>query len=76
MQTIIIREKLHQLIDRIEDKKVEAVYTLLKEATDPDLLRKEIIRIEREKYFQGEGKSYSWEEVKEMAINKEKRNAI
>ena len=75
MQTII-REKLHQLIDRIEDKKVEAVYTLLKEATDSDLLRKEIIRIEREKYFQGEGKSYSWDEVREMAVNKEKRNAI
>jgi len=52
-------------------------YVLLKdEETDPSVMRSKIIQEEREKYFRGEGRSYSWEEVKEMAINKEKRNAI
>ena len=31
---------------------------------------------EREKFLHGEGKSFSWDEVKQMALNKEKRNAI
>ncbi len=31
---------------------------------------------EREKYINGEGKSFSWDEVKQMALDKEKRNAI
>lgn len=71
-----IREKLHQFIDKIEDKKVEAIYTLLMEEIDPDLLREKLIRIEREKYFRGEGNSYSWDEVKQMAVNKENRHAL
>jgi len=36
-------------------------------------LRKKKIEEERKKYLNSEGKSYSWEEVKQMAINKEKR---
>jgi hypothetical protein len=52
-------------------------YVLLKEEhDDDDFLRKKIIRQEREKYLQGEGVSYSWEEVKEMAANKQKRHAL
>jgi hypothetical protein len=31
---------------------------------------------EREKYLKGEGRAYSWEEVKAMAANKEKRNDL
>jgi hypothetical protein len=34
--------------------------------------RRTLILQEREKYLQGKGKSYSWNEVKEMAINPEK----
>lgn len=76
MQTTIIREKLHQFIDRIEDRKVEAIYTLLMEEIDPDLLRENLIRIEREKYFRGEGRSYTWDEVRQLAGNKENRHAL
>ena len=39
-------------------------------------MRKKMIEQEREKYLRGEGASYSWEEVKQMAVNKEKRHAI
>lgn len=75
MQTSI-RQKLHQYIDSIEDKKAEAIYTLLESEIDTDLQRKRLVMAEREKYLLGEGKSFSWDEVKQMAVNKEKRNAI
>ncbi|HXB06309.1 MAG TPA: hypothetical protein VNW04_04320 [Puia sp.] len=39
-------------------------------------LRKKLIQEEREKYLRGEGKSFSWEEVKSMAQNKDKRNGL
>lgn len=38
--------------------------------------RKRIILEERECYLQGKGASYSWEQVKQMATHKEKRNAL
>jgi hypothetical protein len=43
---------------------------------DADLteIRRNMVQEEREKYLKGEGISYSWEEVKQMAIDKEKRN--
>lgn len=36
---------------------------------------KKLVRQEREKYLNG-GKLFTWEEVKEMAFNKEKRDAL
>jgi hypothetical protein len=48
----------------------------LREETDVVDLRKQIIQEERQKYLRGEGKSFNWEEVKEMALNKDKRNVL
>lgn len=39
-------------------------------------LRKKLIQEEREKYLRVEDRSFSWEEVKVMASNKERRNAL
>lgn len=75
MDGINIRQKLHEFIDTIEDKKAEAIYTLLVDDMDIDE-RKKIVTSEREKYLRGEGKSYSWDEVKQMALSKEKRDEI
>lgn len=50
-------------------------YVYLKEE-DADELRKKLIREERENYIKGKGKNLNWEEVKEMAQNKEKRNDL
>lgn len=48
-------------------------YVLLKdEEADLTVMRRKMIQEEREKYFRGEGKSYSWEDVKQMAIDKKK----
>ena len=76
MDTTGIRQKLHEFIDTIEDKKAEAIYTLLENEMDIDTQRKKMIQREREKYLRGEGRSYSPDEVKLMAINKEQRHAI
>jgi hypothetical protein len=48
----------------------------IREETDVADLRKQIIQEERQKYLRGEGKSFNWEEVKEMALNKDKRNGL
>jgi hypothetical protein len=48
----------------------------LREDTDVIDMRKQLIQEERQKYLREEGKSFSWEEVKEMAINKDKRNGL
>ena len=76
MTTTVIRKKLHQLIDEMDDKKAAAIYMLFKEGADTDLQRKNLVMAEREKYLKGEGKSYSWTVVKKMAENKEKRHAV
>ena len=52
-------------------------YVQIKDETlDIDTLRKKTIMEERERYLNGEGSSHSWEAVKEMALNKEKRYAL
>ena len=48
----------------------------LQNETDVIDFRKKLIREEREKYLQGEGKSFSWQEVKNMALNKDQRNGL
>lgn len=59
-----IRQKLHEFIDIIEDKRAEAIYTLFEDEIENDAQRKRLIHAEREKYLRGEGKSYSWNEVR------------
>jgi hypothetical protein len=76
MNTTGIREKLHQYIDAIGDKKAAAIYALFEDDIDSDAARKRLVLAEREKYLGGEGRSFSVDEVKEMALNKEKRHAI
>lgn len=76
MTTSVTRQKLHQFIDTIEDKKAAAIYTLLEDEIDTTSQRKKLVMAEREKYISGEAKSFSWEEVKEMATDKTKRECV
>jgi hypothetical protein len=48
----------------------------LRDEADVVDLRKKLIQEERERYLRGEGRSSSWEEVKNMARNKELRNGL
>ncbi len=76
MRTVAIRQKLHEFIDTLEDKRIKAVYTLLIDEVDPEMQRKKLILAEREKYLKSKEKTYSWAAVKQMALHKEKRNAL
>ena len=49
---------------------------LKKEENDTDGLRKQLVMEERAKYLKGEGKSYTWDEVKDLAVNKKKRDDL
>lgn len=76
MSTSELREKLINYLADASDRKVKALYTLLEEdindATAFTLSKeqKEILDREREKYLNGEGESYSWEEAKKMILGK------
>ncbi len=76
METEIIREKLHKIINEMDDQKAEAVYSLLMGEFETDSFRKQLIRFEREKFMRGEGESYSWDEVKKMAVSKLNSRAV
>jgi F0F1-type ATP synthase gamma subunit len=72
-ETTSIRQKLHQFIDAVEDKKLAVIYTIFKNEIDVDAQRRQLIQNERNNYLKEEGVSYSWVEVKDMALNKSKR---
>lgn len=53
MTTSVIRQKLHQFIDTIEDKRAAAIYTLFEDEMDTTEQRKKLVLAEREKIFKG-----------------------
>ncbi len=76
MKTTVIRLKLHQFIDTLEDKKAVAIYTLFENEMSVEMKRKSLIEAERKNYLSGKGKNYSWSEIKDMALHKEKRHGL
>lgn len=74
MSTTDIRYQLHHFINSISDQRITELYAQLESEMQDD--RTNLIAEERSRYMAGEGKSYSWEEVKNMALNKEMRNGI
>jgi len=76
MKAANIRAELHQFIDSIEDRKVEAIYILFENEINITDQRKKLIQSERTRFLNGEGESLNWETVKDMALNKNKRRAI
>lgn len=77
MQTLDIRQKLHQYIDDGDEKLLKLMFALAKEYNDDDdidsLFTEEDIRIfdeRREKRLKGESKTFGWQEAKEMITRK------
>ena len=70
METINIRQKLHQFIDTIEDKKAEAIYTLFEDEIEQDELEyTEEFKAELDKryeYYQSGGKMINAAEAGEQ----------
>lgn len=77
MQTISIRERLHQYIDKSDDKLLKLLYALAKEYNEDDDFEYEFTAEDmqlfderREKRLTGESKTYTWPEAKEMITGK------
>ena len=72
MQTLEIRQKLHQYIDDGDEKLLKLMFALAREYNDDDidfLFTEEDIRVfdeRREKRLKGESKTFGWQEAKEM----------
>lgn len=61
---------LHEEIDNGDEAMLSILYSMVQELHQPYELSEEQMRIvedERAKYLRGEGRTYSWQEVKEMA---------
>ena len=77
MQTVSYRQKLHQYIDSIDEQKAAAIYSFFEEKSfDIETKRKHLIMEDREEYLKGNNKIFSFDEVKQMAVNKEMRSGL
>ncbi|MFA9214578.1 MAG: addiction module protein [Candidatus Methylacidiphilales bacterium] len=67
MNTLALRKKLHNYIDSIEQEKLEAIYTVLKNEIEVDSLltleQKKELDSRLDEYMNEKGKSYSWNEA-------------
>lgn len=59
-----MRNEVKKYIDSADEKVVKMVHAMLE--VDADDLRKQMVMEERATYLKGEGKSFSWDEVKDM----------
>ena len=64
------------LVEKESLMNVAKNYVLLKEKDDLSDTRTKLILAERAAYLRGEGKGFSWKEVKEMALKKHRRNEL
>jgi hypothetical protein len=80
MTQAAIRQQLHQFIDIMDDKKIEALYTLLQSDVEPaysyttDELN--MLHERAEKYLKGETKTYTVEESHEMIRLQRKKHEL
>ena len=76
MQTTTIRQQLHQYIDNSDDKLLKLMLALAKEYNDNDFeyeFTAEDIKAfdeRRNKRLNGESKTYSWQDAKEIITGK------
>ena len=76
MNTAAIRNKLHEYIERADDRHLEAIYVLLENAPEPtltyDQATLEIFHQRRNAHLAGQSKSFTAEESLEL-IRRNKR---
>lgn len=75
-----MKEKLHEEIEHSDEKLLKMIYALVTEYhSDEESVedaRLRLVLTEREKHVKGEGKTYSWQEVRNMAANRQKPNGL
>ena len=73
MNTAIIKDRLHEYIDKADDKHLEAIYILLEKELEPsfqyDTTTLEMLYQRREKHLKNESKSYTAAEAMEFVFN-------
>ena len=65
METIKIREKLHQYIDLADERKIEAIYIMLEDeiaSYDYNMDEIELFHERRERHLAGKSQSYTLEQ--------------
>jgi putative addiction module component (TIGR02574 family) len=76
MTQTAIQNQIIELLPFVENKKIlKAIHTILEqEAVMPKLSQAQMDELDRreESYLRGEGKSYTWEEVKSLIRSKSK----
>lgn len=78
MNTTEIKTLLHEEIEHGDDKLLKMIYAMIREYNEVDEVaeidekRWQLIQEERAQYLRGEGRTYTWQEVKDMAINKKR----
>ncbi len=73
MNTVILKEKLHQYIDDSDDKLLKIMYAIAKEYNEDDTIDNvdiSLLESRREKRLSGESKLYSWAEAKKIITAK------
>ncbi|MFI5196895.1 MAG: hypothetical protein ACHQD8_07375 [Chitinophagales bacterium] len=77
MTNTAIRQQLHQYIDVTDDKKIEALYTLLQNDMEPQYAytteELNMLHERAEKYLKGETKTYTVEESHNI-IRRQRKN--
>lgn len=80
MNTVDLKDKLHEEIEHSDEKLLKMIYALVTEyhadTDDINDARMKLVLAEREQYLKGEGHTYTWQQVKDMAINRQKPNGI
>ena len=80
MEVTNIRQKLHQYVDKGDEKLLKLLYAIAKEYTDDDDFEYEfsdeeikLFEERRAKRLSGESKTYSWEDAKAIITGKKKQ---
>jgi len=80
MHSESIRQKLHEYIDRGDEKLIKLMYAIAKEYNEDDDFEYEFTAEDIERFEQrrnsrlsGESKTYSWQEAKDIITGKKKK---
>jgi hypothetical protein len=79
MEPVSIRQKLHQYIDKGDDKLLKLMYAVAKEYNEDDDFEYEFSEADirqfderRAKRLNGQSKTYSWKDAKDIIISQKK----
>jgi len=78
MNTLEIKTLLHEEIEHGDDKLLKMIYAMIREYNEVeevqeiDEKRWQLIQEERAQYLRGEGRTYSLQEIRDMAANKKR----